>query len=396
MAAIAVGVASLVLASLKPAAPTVDRATVWIDSVRRGSMLREVRGSGSLVPEHVRWISAVVPARVERILLQPGATVQPHTVLVELSNPDVEIEALEAERQLTAAEAELVNLRTLLESQRLTQASVVAATRTEYLEAKRNAEVAESLGARGGLSRNEVSHARDKMAELEARYPIERQRLELLTAAEDSQLAVQRAQVERLRAIASFQRRRVGSLRVRAGEEGVLQELPVQLGQWVVPGTILAKVVRSTALKAVLRIPETQARDLALGQSAAIDTHNGVVPGRVVRIDPAAQEGTVAVDVALDSALPRGARADMSVDGTITIERLDDVLHVGRPAYGSANSTISMFKLVDGGNYAVRVPVKLGRSSVNTVEILHGLEAGDRVILSDMSRWDSVDRIRLK
>ena len=396
IAAVAVVLATLVLASLKPAAPSVDRATVWIDSVRRGSMVREVHGAGSLVPEHVRWISAVTSARVERIILQPGAKVQAHTVLLELSNPDVQIQALDAQRQLTAAEAELVNLRTSLENQRLTQAGVVATTRTDYLEAKRNAEVAESLGMRGGMSRNDVSHARDKMAELEARYAIERQRLELLAAAEDSELAVQRAQVERLRAIADFQIGRVRSLRVRAGEDGVLQELPLQLGQWVVPGTILAKVVQPTKLKAVLRIPEIQAKDVALGQPAAIDTHNGILPGHVTRIDPAAQEGAVTLDVALDGALPPGVRPDIRVDGTITIERLDDVLYVGRPAYGSANSTVGIFKLVDGGEYAVRVPVKLGRSSVNTIEVLQGLEAGDQVILSDMSRWDAVDRVKLK
>jgi hypothetical protein len=387
---------TVLLSSLKPAAPSVDREIVSLDGVRRGTMVREVRGPGTLVPEHIRWISALTPARVERIFVQPGTRVTPTTILLELANPDVQIEALDAQRQLTAAEGDLVNLRTTLQSARLNQAGLVASTRSQYLQAKRDAAVADSLEVIGGLSRNDVSLARERASELEARYDIEKQRLDLLTSTVDSQLAVQREQVVRLRAITAFRLSRLSSLQVRPGEEGVLQELNLQPGQWVVPGTILAKVVQPGKLKAVIRIPETQASGLAIGQVASVDTRNGFVRGHVVRIDPAAQEGTVTIDIALDEALPAGARPDISVDATITLERLSDVLFTGRPAYGQPNSTIGMFKLVEGGRYAVRIPVKLGRTSVNAVEIVQGLAAGDSVILSDMSRYDGVERVKLK
>ena len=386
---------TIVLASLKPAAPSVDREVVSLDGVRRGTMVREVRGPGTLVPEHIRWISALTPARVERIFVQPGTQVAANTVLLELANPDVQIEALDAQRQLTAAEGDLVNQRTSLEGQRLTQAGVVATTRSQYLQAKRDAAAAESVSVIGGLSRHELSLAREKAEELEARYDIEKQRLALLASAVDSQVAVQREQVVRLRAITAFRLGRLSSLQVRPGEEGVLSELNLEPGQWVVPGTILAKVVQPGKLKAVIRIPETQAPGLAIGQVASVDTRTGIVSGRVVRIDPSAQEGTVTVDVALDST-PPAARPDISVDATITIERLNDVLFTGRPAYGQPNSTIGMFKLVEGGRYAVRIPVKVGRTSVNSIEIVQGLAAGDSVILSDMSRYDNVERVRLK
>lgn len=387
---------TILLASLKPAAPSIDRQVVSVDGVRHGTMVREVRGPGTLVPEHIRWISALTPARVERIFVQPGTPVQAGTVLLELANPDVQIEALDAQRQLTAAEGELVNLRTNLHGQRLTQAGVVASTRSEYLQARREAAVADSLELTGGLSRNDVSFRREKANELEARYDVEKQRLELLSSAVDSQLAVQREQVVRLRAITAFRLSRLNSLQVRSGEIGVLQELNLQPGQWVVPGTILAKVVQPGKLKAVIRIPETQAPGLAIGQSASVDTRTGIVAGHVVRIDPAATAGTVTVDIALDGDLPPGARPDISVDATITLERLNDVLFVGRPAYGQPNSTIGMFKLVAGGGDAVRIPVKVGRTSVNSIEIVQGLAAGDSVILSDMSRYDNVERVRLK
>jgi HlyD family secretion protein len=308
----------------------------------------------------------------------------------------VQIEALDAQRQLTAAEGELINLRTNLQSQRLTQTGLVASTRSQYLQATREAAGADSLEAVGGLSRNEASVVRERAGELEARYQIEQQRLDLLTSALDSQLAVQREQVVRLRAISAFRLSRLNSLQVRAGEEGVLQELNLQPGQWVVPGTILAKVVQPGKLKAVVRIPETQAVGLAIGQPASVDTRTGIVAGHVMRIDPAAQEGTVTVDIALDDALPPGARPDMGVDATITLDRLSNVLSTGRLAYGLPNSTIGMFKLVEGGRYAVRVPVKVGRTSVNAVEIIEGLAAGDSIILSDMSRFEDVERVKLK
>jgi len=386
---------TVLLGSLKPAAPSVDREVLSLDAVRRGTMVREVRGPGTLVPEHIRWISSLTPARVERIFVQPGTPVTATTALLELANPDVQIEALDAQRQLTAAEGELVNLRTSLQGGRLTQAGVVASTRSQYLQAKRDAAVADSLTIIGGLSRNDVTLAHEKADELEARYDIEKQRLDLLTSTVDSQLAVQREQVGRLRAITAFRLSRLSSLQVKAGEDGVLQELNLQLGQWVVPGTILAKIVQPGKLKAVVRIPETQAAGLAIGQKASVDTRTGLVAGHVIRIDPAAQEGTVTVDIALDGAL-NGARPDISVDATITIERLNDVLYTGRPAYGQPNTTVGMFKLVENGRYAVRIPVKLGRTSVNAVEIINGLAEGDSVVLSDMTRYDNVERVKLK
>ena len=395
MAAAGVILVTVLLSSLKPAAPSVDREILSLDAVRRGTMVREVRGPGTLVPEHIRWISALTPARVERLFVQPGTQVTANTALLELANPDVQIEALDAQRQLTAAEGELVNLRTSLQSHRLTQAGVVATTRSQYLEAKRQAAVADSLTGIGGLSRNDVSLAHEKAEELEARYDIEKQRLDLLASAVDSQLAVQREQVVRLRAITAFRLSRLSSLQVKAGEEGVLQELSLQPGQWVVPGAVLAKIVQPGKLKAVIRIPETQAPGLAIGQKAVVDTRTGFVPGHVIRIDPAAQEGTVTVDIALDGAA-EGARPDISVDATITLERLSNVLYTGRPAYGQPNSTVGMFKLVEGGRYAVRIPVKLGRTSVNAVEIINGLAEGDSVVLSDMTRYDNVERVKLK
>jgi HlyD family secretion protein len=387
---------TILLANLNPASPSVNREVISLDAVKRGVMVREVRGPGTLVPEHIRWISSLTPARVERIFVQPGTPVTAKTVLLELANPDVQIEALDAQRQLTAAEGDLVNLRTTLQGQRLTQAGLVATTRSQYFQARRDAAVAESLQAIGGLSRNDISLARERADELQARYDIEQQRLELLTSTVDSQLAVQREQVTRLRAINAFRLSRLASLQVRPGEEGVLQELNLQPGQWVVPGTILAKVVQPGKLKAVVRIPETQAPGLAIGQIASVDTRTGIVQGHVVRIDPAAQQGTVTVDIALDGALPDGARPDISIDATITLERLSDVLYTGRPAYGQPNSTVGMFKLVEGGRYAVRIPVKVGRTSVNAIEIVQGLAAGDSVILSDMTRYDNVERVKLK
>jgi len=396
-AGVALVVATTVaLARLEPAAPTVDRATIWTDTVRQGPMVRQVRGNGNLVPEQIRYITTLTPGRVERVLARPGTVVEPGTVLLELSNPDVHIQALQAEQQLTAAEAQLVNLRTSLEDQRLTQEAAVAAARSEYEEALRQIKANEELAREGLIAAMELSRARDRAAELEIRLNVEQKRLELLTASIDDQLAVQREQVQRLRAIAEFQRSQVESMTVRAGADGVLQELSLEVGQWVVPGENLAVVAQPGRLKAVLRIPETQAKDVVLHQPATIDTRNGVVPGKVMRIDPAVQNGTVAVEVALEGPLPPGARPDLSIDGTIEVERLDDVLFVGRPAYGQAESTIGLFKLEPGGKSAVRVTVRLGRSSVSTIEVVDGLQPGDVVILSDMSQWDSYDRVRLR
>lgn len=396
IALVAIALTTLGLRGLKPAAPRVDRASVWIDSVQRGPLVIEVRGPGTLVPERIRWISAVTAGRVDKRLAEAGEEVMPETVLLELTNPDVQLEALESERQLTATRADQVNLRANLESQRLNQEATVAAARAAYLDAKRNADATESLAAKELISTMDASRAKDRVEELATRFKVEEERLRVMVDAADSQLALQQAQVDRLRAVTEFQRSRVRSMVVKAGAKGTLQELPLEVGQWAQSGATLARIVEPGRLKAVLRIPETQAKDVALGQPAAIDTRNGIVRGRVSRIDPAVQNGTVTVDVLLEGELPRGARPDLSVDGTIQVERLNNVLHLGRPAYGQPNSSVGLFKLVDGGAAAVRTSVRLGRTSVNTVEILGGLQPGDKVIISDMSRWDGFERVRVQ
>jgi HlyD family secretion protein len=396
----AIGIAVVVivtvaLSRLSPAAPSVELSTLVIDSVRRGPMLRDVRGPGTLAPEQPRFISAVTSGRVDRVYFRPGAKVEPATVLVEMSNPDVELQALSADQQVSAAEGALVTLRTSLEVQRLSQEGVVAQMRSDFLEAQRTALAAETLSSRNLIASFDLTKARDKVDELRNRLDIEQRRLAVIAGSVDSQIALQRDQVQRLRAISQFQKSRVTSMNVTAGAPGILQDLSLEVGQWVQAGQQLAQVVQPDRLKAVLHIAETQAVEVSLGQKAAIDTRNGIVQGHVVRIDPQATGGTVAVDVAFDGPLPQGARPDLSVEGTIEIERLADVLFVGRPAYGQANSTVGLFKLVEGGHYAVRSNVQMGRSSVNSVEVLSGLKVGDQVILSDMSRWDAVDRVRL-
>jgi HlyD family secretion protein len=396
IALVAIVLTTLGLRGLKPAAPRVDRASVWIDSVQRGPLVIEVRGPGTLVPERIRWISAVTAGRVDKRLAEAGEEVMPETVLLELTNPDVQLEALESERQLTAARADQVNLRANLQSQRLNQEGTVAGARAAYLDAKRNADATESLAAKELISTMDASRAKDRVEELATRFKVEEERLRVMVDAADSQLALQQAQVDRLRAVTEFQRSRVRSMVVKAGAKGTLQELPLEVGQWAQSGATLARIVEPGRLKAVLRIPETQAKDVARGQPAAIDTRNGIVRGRVSRIDPAVQNGTVTVDASLEGELPRGARPDLSVDGTIQVERLNNVLHLGRPAYGQPNSTVGLFKLVEGGAAAVRTSVRLGRTSVNTVEILGGLQPGDKVIISDMSRWDGFERVRVE
>jgi HlyD family secretion protein len=396
LAILAVVLATVGLRGLKPAAPKVDRAAVWVDSVVRGPLVIEVRGPGTLVPERIRYISAVTAGRVEQRLAQPGQEVKPETVLLEMSNPDVQLQALESERQLTVARADQVNLRANLATQRLNQEAAVAAARSAFLDAKRTADASDSLAAKELISTSEASRARDRLEELGTRFKVEQERLQVMTQAADSQLVLQQAQVNRLRDVTEFQRGRIRSMVVKAGASGTLQELSLEVGQWAQSGANLARIVEPGRLKAVLRIPETQAKDVALGQPAAIDTRNGIARGKVSRIDPAVQNGTVTVDVSLGDSLPRGARPDLSVDGTIQVQRLDNVLHVGRPAYGQAGSTVGLFKLVEDGTVAVRVNVRLGRTSVNTVEVLGGLQPGEKVIISDMSRWDGVDRVRVE
>ena len=379
-----------------PAVPAVDRSAVFIDVVQRGTMLRQVRGPGTLVPEKIRWVPAVTAGRVERRYVEPGTRVEAGTVLLELSNPDVQLEMLEAERQLSAAQAQLVNLRTTLETARLDQEAVVASTHTQYLEAKRNADAADELVQRNLMAASEAQTAKERAEELATRLEIERQRLQIQSDAIGEQLEVQQSQVERLENIVQFHRERIVSMRVVAGTPGVLQEISVEEGQWVLPGQTLAKVVQPERLKAVVRIPEVQVRDVTVGLRALIDTRTDTIPGRVIRIDPAVQSGAVNVDVALDGELPPGARPDLSVDGMIEIERLENVLHVGRPVFGQSGSTVGLFRVSADGDYAERVRVRLGRGSVNTIQILEGLVEGDRVILSDMSQWDDEDRVRLR
>lgn len=384
------------LSRLEPAAPTVKRETIWTEKVQRGSMLRQVRGPGSLVPEDIRWISAPVEGRVERIPALPGARVEPDTVLLEMSDPQLEQNMLEAQAQLKAAEAEYENLRAQLENEILSQQAQVNAAQSESDQASLQVQADERL-ARDGLIPDlnlKLSRLRSDQSSKQAR--IEEERFKQSRRSADAQLAAQRARVDQMRALYELRRRQVDSLTVRAGIPGVLQELPVQVGQRVTPGTTLARVARPEKLKAELRIPEGQAKDVQIGLVAAIDTRNGIVAGRVTRVAPAVQEGSVTVDVALEGPLPKGARPDLSVDGTIEIERLENVLFVGRPAFGQPNQKVDMFKVDQDGEEAVRIPVQLGRSSVNTIEIVSGLEPGDEVILSDTSQVDGFDRIRLQ
>jgi HlyD family secretion protein len=379
---------------LKPAAPSVDRATVWVDTVKRGPMLRQVRGTGTLVPEDIRWIPAATDGRVERILLRPGAVVDPETVILELSNPELTQTVLEAELQLNAALAQLENRRVELDNQLLNQRADTQRVEAEYRQARLQAEADTVLAKDGLTSELTMKISRSRADELENRLAIEKQRLEMTAKSLKSQLAVQEAEVGRLRTLYQLRRSQLDDLRVRAGTAGVLQQVPVEVGARVTPGTNLARVADPARLKAELRIAETQAKDIQIGQVAAVDTRNGVMPGRVSRIDPAAVNGTVTVDVALEGALPRGARPDLTVDGTVELERLDNVVYVGRPAFGQEQSTVGLFRLEPDGS-AVRVQIRLGRSSVNTIEILEGLKPGDQVILSDMSAWDAFDRVKL-
>jgi len=393
---VAVVAVSLLVSRLEPAVPTVARSAVLIDSVRRGDVVREVRGPGTLVPERIRWITAQTSARVERLLSEAGQAVEAGDLLLDLSNPDLQIQTMQAEQQVRQAQIDLLNLRTNLRSQLLTQEGVVASTRTQYVSAAQEAHAADSLVKLRLISDFELRNRKAQADEFTTRLRIEQERLVLMEQAIDSQIAVQGAQVVQLQAIAANQQARLRSLQVRAPEAGVLQDLTLQAGQWVPEGTTLAKVVQPGALKAVLRIPESQAKDVALGQSAVVDTRNGLVRGVVARKDPAALGGTVTVDVALTGPLPPGAVPDVNVDGTIEIQTLRDILYSGRPAFGQGTGLVGLFKLEPSGDYAVRVPVELGRNSVNTIEILRGLALGDRIILSDMSSYVNADRVRIK
>ncbi|AKQ70474.1 Efflux transporter, RND family, MFP subunit [Myxococcus hansupus] len=384
------------LSRLRPAAPSVERASVWLDTVKRGPMVRQVKGAGTLVPEYIRWLTADTAGRVERIHVRAGATVTADTLLIELSNPDVQLQALEAERQLASVEADLIQVRMELETQRLAQEATVATLVNESAEAGRRAEANEALLGKELIGDLEARQTRDKAAELRRRLTLEEKKLVVVASSMKEQLAAQQGQVDRLKAVARFRRAQVESMKVLAGEDGVLQDLPLELGQWVTPGVLLAKVVKPDRLKAELRIAETQARDILPGLKALVDTRNGVVEGEVARVAPAASQGTVRVEVSLPAELPRGARPDLTVEGTVELERLGNVLSVGRPAGAQPNATMALFRLMPGSDEAVRVPVQLGRGSVNAMEVLQGLQEGDQVVLSDMAAWDAVERVRLR
>jgi HlyD family secretion protein len=382
---------------LKPAAPTVDRSVVWTDTVKRGPMIRQVRGLGTLVPREdaIRQIPAQTEATVVRILTLPGSIVRPDTPLLELSDPQATQQALDAELSLREAKADLSNIQVKVQSDLMAQKSAAATVNADYNQAQRQAKTDKALYGLGVISGLAYNGSQGKADELSTRNKLEEQTVNINEKAIESQLAVQQAKVAQAQAIYELKKQQLDALKVRAGISGVLTSLPLAVGQHVTMGTMLAEVVQPNQLKAQLKIPETQARDIQLGQPASVDTHNGIADGTVSRIDPAVVNGTVTVDVKLVGNLPDGARKDLSVDGTIDLERLRDVLYVGRPAFGNEESTISLFRMDQQGKGAVRVPVKVGRASVNAIQVLQGLHEGDTVILSDMSRYDTTDRIRL-
>jgi HlyD family secretion protein len=381
---------------LRPAAPAVDKATIWTDDVKRGPMIRDVRGIGTLVPVDIRWIPAQTDSRVDRIVLHPGAIVKPDSIILELSDPILQRETLDAEYQLKAAQADLENLKVQINSELLNQKSFTATVRSDYEQAKLQHEVDEKLRAEGIGAEVTSKLSKVKAEQLAIRLKLEEDRTKNAEDSAAARLQAQQSHVDQQRALYDLKRSELDSLHVRAGLDGVLQLVPVDVGQHVTPSTNLARVADPKHLKAEIKIPETQAKDITIGQPATVDTRNGIVTGQVSRIDPSVQNGTVTVDVLFNELLPNGARPDLSVDGTIELENLKDVLYVGRPVHGQSDSTIGLFKLVEDGSEGLRVSVKLGKSSVNTVEILQGLKVGDKVILSDMSAWDAFDRVRLR
>src|SRR3954454_4177785 len=387
--------ATVAISRLKPAVPSVDRSTVWIDTVKRGPMVRQVRGLGTLVPEDIRWVPANTEGRIEKIIVRPGAQVEPDTVILELNSAELEQDAHDAESKATGAEAELTTLKATLQREVLAQEATAAQVHSEYEQAKMERQTDDQLNRNGLVAALTYKTAQVKEAELANRDQIEGKRLAFSRDSIAPQLASKQAAVDQANQLAQLKLDQVEALHVKAGMAGVLQQLPVEIGQRVKQGDNLARVADPTKLKAEVKIAETQAKDIQINQKAVIDTRNGTVEGHVMRVDPAVEQGTVRVDVAIDGDLPKGARPDLSVDGTIELERLNDVIYVGRPAFGQENSTVGIFKLVSGTAEATRTPVKLGKSSVNTIEIQSGLQPGDQVILSDTSAWDAHERIRL-
>ena len=389
-------IAGIALAQLEPAAPTIDIATILTDSVRQGDLIREVRGPGTLVPERIRWITAQSSARVERLVVLSGQKVTPSMLLLVMSSPDMQIQTMQADQQVREAEINLLNLKTSLQNQQLAQEASVASARTQFIRARQLADVADTLLRQKMITVTDAVNQKAEAEEMTTRYRIEQDRLKLIDATIDSQISVQTNQVKQLKAIAAERQGRLQSLQVVAPEEGVLQDLSLQVGQFVPEGTTLAKVVQPGKLKAVLRIAESQAKDVQIGQIASIDTRNGLITGTVSRKDPSAVGGSVTIDVALTGDLPAGAVPDLSVDGTIQIDKMNNILYTGRPAAGSGTGAVGLFKLSEDGKEAIRTQVVLGRNSVNAVEIVSGLQVGDKVILSDMTASDNVNRVRIK
>ena len=387
---------TVAVSRLEPAAPRVDRDTIYLDTVQRGPMVRQVRGTGTLVPEQIRWIPATTDGTVERIVIRPGALVTPGSVIVELSNPELEQTALEARLNLDAAVARYSNRQVEVERDILNQQATLATIEAQLKTARLQADADQQLFDQGLVSSLELQKSQAAVEEYGTRFRIEQERLQMATDTVEAQLAVEQAEVDRLRTLYELRQQQVVELHVRAGMPGVLQQVPLEEGQRVTAGANLARVGDPTVLKAELRIAETQAKDIQIAQSAAIDTRNGVIPGHVTRIDPAVENGTVTVDVALDGELPRGARPDLTVDGTIELERMVDILFVGRPVFGQEESVVSLFRVEQDGAHASRTRVSLGRASVNTIEVIEGLQPGDRVVLSDMSTWDQFDRVRIE
>ena len=387
---------TLGLSRLKPAAPSVDKGTVWTDVVKRGPMLREVRGLGTLVPLDIRWIPAQTAMRVDKILVRPGPhMLTPNTVILEMSNPEVQRDLLDAEYQLKAADSDLANMKVQVNSELMNQKATEASVRSDYEQTKLQHEVDYKLHEEGIGAEITEKQSKVREQQLGIRVGLEEERTRIAVDSGNARIQAQQSRVDQARATYALRKSQAEALHVRVGMNGVLQLLPVDVGQNVAIGTNLARVADPTKLKAEIKIAETQAKDIAYGQSATVDTRNGIVKGHVIRIDPSVVNGTVTVDVGIDDPLPLGARPDLSVDGTIELENLKDVLYVGRPVHGQSDSTISLFKVTPDGSEGIRTTVKLGRSSVNTVEILQGLQVGDKVVLSDMSQWDVVDRIRL-
>jgi multidrug resistance efflux pump len=396
----ALAIMTVGIRSLPSAAPSVEAATVWRDTVEQGTMIRQVRGPGTLVPEQMRWITAVTAGRIEQILSLPGTEVEEQDLIMRMSNPDVDMQLLQAQQQLSQAAANLAQLRTNLQTQELQQRGNVATVRTQFLDAKRVYETNQRLFDENPdlVARADLERSKESMEELETRFQIEEERLAVMAGTSQAQLDAQEEQIRRLDELVSFNRDRLGSMQVRVPVAGVLAplDIPLQEGQWVQSGQQLSRVVVPGRLKAEIRIPQTQAQDVTVGQTALIDTRTDTIQGQVVRIDPAVRNGTVTIDVALPPDLPPSARPDLSVDGNVIIDRLDDVVYVGRPTFGQANAQVSIFRVTPDGEYAERITIRLGASSVNEIEVKEGLQPGDVVILSDMSQWDGFDRVRLR